>query len=195
MYGIFLDIETTGLNFEIHKAIEIGFKIVDLSTGLIMAGYESVVQQPPEVWDKKDNESIKINGFTWEKLLTGKFPSRVREEIIEIFTEFSVSRKNFFYLCQNPSFDRTFFAQIVDVETQEKKRWPYHWLDLASMYWVLQVKHFQNNQLPLPVDINLSKNSIAKHYGLPSETFPHGALNGVNHLMLCYEKVVGFSSH
>ena len=40
--------------------------------------------------------------------------------------------------------------------------------------------------------MNLSKNSIAQQFQLPIEEMPHSALNGVNHLLLCYRTVVGF---
>ena len=40
--------------------------------------------------------------------------------------------------------------------------------------------------------MNLSKNAIAQRFQLPIEETPHSALNGVNHLLLCYRTVVGF---
>ena len=38
----------------------------------------------------------------------------------------------------------------------------------------------------------LSKDKIAGAFALASEEKPHRARNGVNHLLLCYEAVVGF---
>lgn len=192
MLAIFLDIETTGLDPFVHKAIEIAFKIVDLSTGEELAAYSTIVKQPLEVWEKRDFKSIQINGFSWEKVQSGKLPVEVKQEIIRIFDRFSVGRKRFFFLCQNPSFDRNFFAQLIEVSVQEEKQWPYHWLDLASMYWALRVRNAQTNGSAMPETIDLSKNAVAEEYGLPAEEFPHGALNGVNHLILCYGKVIGF---
>ena len=38
--------------------------------------------------------------------------------------------------------------------------------------------------------VNLSKNTIARHYGMPPEEMPHCAINGVNHLIDCYSAVL-----
>ena len=37
-----------------------------------------------------------------------------------------------------------------------------------------------------------SKDKIAKSLNLPEEKKPHKAMRGVDHLLLCYEKTVGF---
>jgi oligoribonuclease len=192
MLAIFLDIEATGLDSFHHRVLEIAFKIVDIHSGEEKLTYQSIVKQPLEVWEKRDLTSIQINGFTWEKVLRGQEEKIIEQEIVEIFTDIKIERGKAVYICQNPAFDRGFFSQIVDVYTQEQHHWPYHWLDFASMYWVLQVKQFTQKHEPFPFEINLSKNAIAQHYQLPIETSPHCALNGVNHLILCYRKVVGF---
>jgi oligoribonuclease len=79
----------------------------------------------------------------------------------------------------------------VDVYTQEKLNWPYHWLDLASMYWVAFFQKKVSLGEPIPQKMSLSKNDIASQYQLPVEDLPHKALNGVNHLLLCYQAVLG----
>lgn len=188
MLAIFLDIESSGLDFFCHRALEVAFKIIDAQSGEEKYRYETVVKQPFEVWEKRDPISVGINGFTWEKVLTGKEESVIRQEIIQIFNTHHIERGKAIYICQNPAFDRGFFSQLVDTYTQEQNYWPYHWLDFASMYWALQVK-----QGATPSDeMALSKNSIAQHYQLPVEPYPHCAINGVNHLLLCYRTVVGF---
>jgi oligoribonuclease len=192
MQAIFLDIETTGLDPYRHRVVEIAFKILDPQTGEVRLTYQSIVKQPDGVWDSRDPSSVEINGFTREKMLLGQEEVVVKQEIVQIFTDLKIERGKAFYVCQNPSFDRGFFSQIVDVYTQENHHWPYHWLDFASMYWALQVQDYKNTQFP--TEINLSKNSIAEQFELPTETLPHAALNGVNHLILCYEKVVGFKA-
>ncbi|EKE08172.1 MAG: hypothetical protein ACD_17C00306G0003 [uncultured bacterium] len=70
--------------------------------------------------------------------------------------------------------------------------WPYHWLDLASMYWAIAMKKATQNQGPLPWVTGVSKDQIAAQYRLPEEKKPHRAMNGVEHLLLCYEAIVGF---
>lgn len=189
MLAIFLDIEATGLDFFQHRAIDIALKIVDLSTGEVKGTYQSVIKQSEEVWERRDPVSMAVNGYVWETVVKGKFPSEIREEIIALFSKFGIAKGSAFYICQNPAFDRGFFSQIIDLYTQEKLKWPYHWLDLASMYFALVV----HAKTSLPETINLSKNEIASVYHLPPESTPHKAINGVDHLILCYEAVVGFS--
>lgn len=188
MLAIFLDMEATGLDFIQHRAIDIALKVVDLSSGVEKGVYQSVIRQPEEIWERRDPASMEINGYTWETVEQGKSPEAVKDDIIALFGSLKIAKGNAFYICQNPAFDRGFFSHIIDLYTQEKMGWPYHWLDLASMYWAL-VAH---NQKPIPESLNLSKNEIANAYHLPPEATPHKALNGVDHLILCYKAVVGF---
>lgn len=192
MLGIFLDIESSGLDSYRHRVLEVAFKIIDLNDGDEKYSYVSIVRQPLEVWEKRDPISIEVNGFTWDKVLQGKEEGLIKEELIAIFKQLQIERGKAVYICQNPSFDRGFFAQLVPVYVQEQYQWPYHWLDFASMYWALLVKELNEKNVALPQEINLSKNTIAQQYGLPAEVTPHSAMNGVNHLILCYQKVVGF---
>jgi len=192
MLAIFLDTETTGLDVLKHRVIEIAFKIVSLETGIVVSTYQSIVKQSQEVWNKRDPSSVEVNGFTWEKVQTGQEEADVGKEITAILKASKITRGQAVFICQNPSFDRAFFAQLVPVYTQEELLWPYHWLDFASMYWSLTVKELKKNQQPIPKELSLSKNSIATRFNLPIEEHPHSALNGVNHLLLCYQTVVGF---
>lgn len=192
MQAIFLDTETTGLNPHLHRLLEIAFKVVDMHHGYEKLTYQAIVKQPLAVWEQRDLGSVEVNGFTWDKVLEGKDEDVVRQEILQIFSDLKIQRGSAVYICQNPSFDRSFFAQLIDIKMQEQNKWPYHWLDFASMYWALQVKAYRDIGDPFPQDINLSKNSIAQRYQLPTEPMPHSALNGVDHLLLCYRKVIGF---
>jgi len=192
MQAIFLDTETTGLDPLSHRLLEIAFKIVDVPSGYEKLTYQAIVKQPLNVWERRDPTSVEVNGFTWEKVQLGKDEAIVREEIIQIFTDLQIERSSSVYICQNPAFDRNFFSQLIDLYTQEKKQWPYHWLDFASMFWALQVKAHREIKQPFPQQMSLSKNAIAGHNGLPIEAHPHSALNGVDHLLLCYRTVVGF---
>lgn len=192
MIGVFLDTETNGLNAQTHKVLELAFKIIDLSSGKLLEEYQTFVAQPIESWEKSDQESLRINGFTWAEVSKGKTPRHVSQAIIDIFTKCGIRRKKAVFICQNPSFDRAFFSQLIDADTQELLNWPYHWLDLASMHWAVTMEKAKLGQGPLPWDAGLSKDLIAAHHKLPGEAKPHRAMNGVNHLVLCYEAVVGF---
>lgn len=186
MLAIFLDIETTGLDSCKHCVVDIAFKIIDLTTTNEVASYQSLVTMPKECWDKRDPKSIEINGFTWEKVQQGKEPAEVAKEITDILNSVGVKRGEAVYICQNPAFDRAFFNTIIDVYTQESFLWPYHWLDLASMYWVSLVKGDK-----VPERVELSKNAIAESFHLPKENRPHTAISGVDHLIECYQAVLG----
>ncbi len=193
MYGIFLDTETTGLDPRKHAVLEIAFKVVDLSTNELVASYSSIIKLPKTAWKQRDLHSTEVNGFTWEELEMGQPATNVGRDIIDILCRLNVKRENAVFICQNPSFDRSFFSQLIDVYTQEELHWPYHWLDLASMFWAITVdKALKNGERP-PEVLSFSKNNIAKTYSLPPEKDPHKAMNGVDHLILCYQKVLGFS--
>ncbi len=192
MIGVFLDTETNGLNSQIHKILELAFKIVDLRSGESKEEYQTLIAPSIESWEKSDQESLRINGFTWNEVSKGKTPRQVSQTIIDLFTKFGVRRKKAVFICQNPSFDRVFFSQLIDPDTQELLSWPYHWLDLASMYWALSLNKAKRNQGPFPWETGFSKDLIAAQYNLAAEEKPHRAMNGVKHLLLCYEAVVGF---
>ncbi|MBN2478749.1 MAG: 3'-5' exonuclease [Parachlamydiales bacterium] len=192
MLGIFLDTETNGLNPKIHKIIEIAYKIIDLYSGETKEVYTSVVSQPEDVWEKSNLDSLKINGFTYDEVKKGQNEQIVATQIIKSYEKHKINNENSVFICQNPSFDRTFLFQIIDAETQNLLNWPYHWLDLASMYWSIAIKNAAKQKNYFPWETGFSKDLIASHYNLPSEKKPHRALNGVDHLILCYKSVVGF---
>lgn len=191
MLGIFLDIETTGLDPTKHCVIDIAFKIIDLSSGKLRNTFSSVVKPSSAAWSHCDPISLQINGYTWEQVSLGLDPKFVGEEIIHLFTAIPIERGKAVFICQNPAFDRGFFTQLVDVYTQEKLNWPYHWLDLASMYWAIFNQKTLKEGVMLPEKMSLSKNDIAKGYNLSVEADPHRAMNGVDHLILCYKAVLG----
>lgn len=192
MLVIFLDIETTGLDVSVHHPIDIAFKIVEASTGETKAAYQSVIKPTSVEWNARDLNSMAINGYTSEEVQQGKDLHTVANEIIESFCHQNIARGKSLFICQNPGFDRAFFAKIIDVYSQDKLKWPYHWLDLASMHWALFSQKLKEEKKPFPFEMNFSKNSIAEYFSLPIEETPHKAINGVNHLLLCYKAVVGF---
>lgn len=193
MLGIFLDTETNGLNAFKHKTVEIAFKIIDLETERLVDSYSSIVSHTYQDWQNSTLESLQINGFRFEDLSSGKTPKTISEEIQDCFTKNAIRRGEAVFICQNPSFDRAFFSQLIDADLQEKKFWPYHWLDLASMYWTASlIKKRQDPSIEYPWKTGLSKDLIAKTYHIPPENKPHRAMNGVDHLILCYKTIVGF---
>lgn len=191
MLGIFLDSETNGLNAAVHRPIDIACKIVDFSTERIVGSYQSIIKIPFESWMAKDPASIKINGYTWEMVSSGKDAAIVSQDIVALFIKLKVQRGGAVFICQNPSFDRAFFNLLVDVYMQEQLNWPYHWLDFASMYWTKLVQSTLDQGKVLPEKFSVSKNDIAQAYHLEPEASPHRAMQGVDHLILCYQALFG----
>ena len=60
------------------------------------------------------------------------------------------------------------------------------------MYWAITLQKVKKGESPPPWQTGFSKDLIAEIYHLPKEAKPHRAMNGVSHLLLCYEAVVGF---
>lgn len=182
MLGLFVDIETTGLDPMLHAPIDIAILAVDLNDCKLLDTYQSLICQSRQAWEKSDPESLQVNGYTFEAISGGKSPDRAAEEIIDFFNRLGVKRGEALFICQNPAFDRSFFNQLISVYEQESFGWPYHWLDLASMYW-------NTLKSPYPKPMSLSKNTIAKVYGIAPEERPHHAIRGAEHLFLCYKAV------
>lgn len=193
MIGIFLDIETNGLNPFKHRILQIAFKIIELENGTELYKYEAVIAQDKNNWRLSDPSSLKINNFSYEEIRKGKPASMVAIEIINIFQAHHLIRGKSVFICQNPSFDRAFFGQLIDPDMQESMRWPYYWLDLASMYWAESIRKGRQHSSSLPWVTGFSKDNIATVYHLPLESKPHRAMNGVDHLLLCYKAVIGFA--
>ena len=60
------------------------------------------------------------------------------------------------------------------------------------MYWAKCLTNKDSKTMLFPWETGFSKDLIATQHNLPSEKKPHRALNGVDHLILCYKTVVGF---
>ena len=126
MLGVFLDTETNGLNPHKHCILELAYKIIDVETGELKAEYEAVIAQTETNWGRTHPSSIEVNGFTWEEISRGSSPEKVAGATITAFAQNGVRRGNAVFICQNPSFDRAFFSQLIDPDLQESLGWPYH---------------------------------------------------------------------
>jgi oligoribonuclease len=188
--GVFLDLETNGLDPWVHVPVEAAMRIVDLETGERLASYTAMVQCSHEEWLRSDPESLRVNRLSWEDLDSQPSAQEVGRNLSELFARFRIRRGEAVFVCQNPSFDRAFFSRFIPVTEQELQGLPYHWLDLASMYWAKVVEARQRGEHP--IFTGFSKDRIAQALGLPPEEQPHRALNGVDHLLICYERVVGW---
>jgi oligoribonuclease len=194
MLGIFLDLETNGLDVTQHRIIDFACKIVDLETMELKGELQSVIRQPEDIWEASDPSSLKVNGYTWERVCTGISEAEINILIKQLWKKLQIRRGDAVYICQNPSFDRPYFAQLVPIYEQEKKQWPYHWLDFASMHWALALDAANKEGSGFPKNIPLSKDSIALAHKLPTEAKPHKAMNGVDHLLMLYSHIVAHAT-
>lgn len=185
MIGIFLDTETSGVDWNHHEILEIAFSLIDLATGSLLLQFSSLVKISLTAWKKANPESLKFTGITWEDVEGGKSKHELAQEIVEIFKKYHLTRGKAVFICQNPSFDRIFFSHLISPTEQEKHDFPYIWLDLASMHWAVRL----SKGTPIS-HITLSKDDIATFYKLPREKRPHRAQQGVDHLIACYKKVI-----
>ena len=62
------------------------------------------------------------------------------------------------------------------------------------MYWGIETRRIIAEGKEGPRTISLSKDEIARRHKLKAEARPHRAMKGVEHLLLCYEAIVGFPS-
>ena len=167
------------------------FRLIHLETGEEIASFTSLVYQDQVVWENSDPQSLEVNGFRREMVDQGRREGDVAADIKTIFEKCDVRRGQAVFICQNPSFDRVFFSQLISPDEQEELNWPYHWLDLASMHWGRTIADGEM----LPWVTGFSKDQIAQTYGLPAEAAPHRAMGGVDHLILCYDQVIGFPAN
>jgi len=190
--GIFLDTETSGLDPQKHVILEIAFKLVDMVRGKIIGSYQSIADVSPEEWQRASPEALKVNGFKWEDVVGQKPLKEIGSEIKREFENYKIDKENACYFCQNPTFDRAFFTHIFSEEEQCKNQWPYHWLDLASINWGLEMQRYVSGESKEFRQGGFSKDKIAARHGLPPEDTPHRAMNGVDHLLEIYRHIVGF---
>jgi len=189
--AIFLDIETDGLDPDMHVALEIACVCVNLHTMECLFEYTSFINCSHREWCfGSDPKALAINGISFEDVKDAPQPSEVCNDLADLFLSYELDKTNSVIICQNPSFDRSFFSQIMTVETQVELDLPYHWLDLASMAWM---KLFAKDVKYLDGIAPLSKDNLAQQFGIPPEEKPHRALNGVKHLIECYKALLSFN--
>ena len=196
MKAIFLDIETNGLDHYVHDALEIAVVVYDLHNMLCLFEYSSLIHCSEFEWENQsDLGALQVNGIKYEDVEHAKMHKEVCDDLAELFLSYEIHKTNSVFICQNPSFDRVFFNHIMPVEVQKELELPYHWLDLASMYFMenLVPKQVNGRTVRYHPHINTipcSKDAIASYYGLPNEEKPHRAMNGVKHLIDCYKALI-----
>lgn len=184
MRAAFIDIETNGLNFNLHVPLEIAVIGCDLNSTTPCFTYNTFIQCSKQDFESSQQDALKVNGITYEDVKDAPTYFQVMNEMEEKFKTHNIVRNKALLICQNPSFDRPFFHKIVPEDHMRNLNFPYHWLDLASMYWM---KYYYDRSF---IDeLSLSKDAIAKSLELPEEIKPHRAYNGAKHLMDSYNSL------
>lgn len=186
MKAVFVDIETTGLDFEKHVALDLCVAIVNLDVRDEMHTFMRFIRCSEQDWENADPEAMKINNILRDAhdIISSSIES-VASDLAVFLEDHGIVRDKAFFICQNPSFDRVFFHRILPQRVMSDLNMPYHWLDLASMYW----SKYYACCYPTPEEISLSKDSIARCLGLEEEPKPHTSLGGVHHLIKCYNRL------
>jgi len=184
MLGIFLDTETTGLSADSAKILSLAFRVIDLVTGEELGSFSTHIKHPKKVWDDAHPRALEVNGMSWKK---DGHKGKNQKETMKLVTAklFALikDRKSCF-ICQNPSFDKSFFNKLIPNDIQRRYKLPYHWLDLASMFLMHSIKSGTLSNVK-----SLSKDNIAKALGLVKEDDIHTAMGGVDRLILCFNKL------
>lgn len=186
---IFIDIETTGLDPFLDLPLDICVKVVDAKTFHEDFSFSSLISYDKELLDTFDDIGAQFHGLSKEDLNSGMPAEEVQKVLLKYFKDAGLNLHNSVFFCQNPSFDRPFFYKIINSKTLNEIKMPYHWLDLASMFWAFQIM-----QKLLNFSFILSKDNIARHLGLDPEFMPHRAERGVDHLIKCYKAMVDYVS-
>lgn len=155
------DIETTGLDDQIHEIVEIGLAMVDQNTLALLDEFEIKVR--PIHLETAETAALELNGYNekdWVnaselKTAIGLYAKRTAEAI---------------FLGHNMTFDWSFLSRAFK-KTDTKILMDYHRIDLFSLAW------FKAPSLPGLTQLNLNK--LCKYFRIPEEPKPHRALNGV----------------
>lgn len=174
--------ETTGLDPAKDVPLEMAIVILNADDLSQIYSVEYLIKQNDAVLDKLGDIGTKVHGIDRRDLSDAYNPYQVFLAVHDAFTFMKISKENAVFVCQNPSFDRQFFNQIFPEEYRIAEGWPYHWLDLASMFWIKE---------QLPEYMLLSKDNIAWRLGIEAEAKPHKAMQGVKHLIKCYMELAG----
>lgn len=197
MRAVFIDVETTGLDFDRHVPLDVGAVVVDLHNMSCIATYYELIKCYSIQWDHADHQALEVNGFDIDNHFASKESWEVGNELLEFLVHHGILRGQSIFICQNPSFDRIFIHKLISQKKMNDFNLPYHWLDLASMYWIKALdinKPVNGHTLKKHSPISLSKDTIASMLGIPKEAKPHKGLQGAEHLFECYKALVKLPS-
>jgi DNA polymerase III epsilon subunit family exonuclease len=174
----FIDVETTGLNPDLHEIIELGVVLVrqipqeGKGPALeVISEYEYKII--PERLFNADPESLKINGYTPEKWTDAK-------PLKEVMEDFSVRTKSASFVAHNVAFDLEFIKRAFE-HAGVKSQMHYHRIDTISLAFA---KLYHDPKVE-----KFSLRFLCEYFGIKNEN-AHTALSDARATFELYQKLV-----
>ncbi|MBI4118904.1 MAG: 3'-5' exonuclease [Parcubacteria group bacterium] len=156
------DVETTGLDYQLHEIIEIGLILADQKTLKVLDEW-SVKVKPRKIKTAAE-AALKVAGYNkldWLGAITLK----------EAMEAYSKKTKNAIFVAQNSFFDWSFLSEAFK-STGIEDHTDYHRVDLFTIGW------FNSSKLKGLKKFTLKE--MCRYFGLEPEPLPHRAPNGAH---------------
>lgn len=151
---LFVDLETTGLDFDKHEIVEIGCLLVDGRSLEILNKYHARIN--PEHLETADPEGLKISGYSEDKWKDAKPLKKALKEIVKLAPEAMIAG-------WKVDFDWWFLDKYLK-KFRIKHNFDYHLIDVISIaYSHFRVEN-QPEELSLGDVCKLLKVSIHKKH-------------------------------
>lgn len=169
---VFVDLETTGLNPEIHEIIEIGCVVVSGRTFEVVQKYERKII--PENFTTADKDALQISGYTKEKWKNAV-------DIKTSLSEFAEIAPDAMLVGWNITFDWSFLVKAFD-KHDIFPQFDYHRIDAMSVAYALLYKDEEV--------LSLGLRKVAKKYDIAMDPEFHGALEDANATYLILKELM-----
>jgi len=156
------DVETTGLDANIHEIVELGLLVVEQKTLKTLDHYEVKIR--PVNMKNAARQALVVCGYNereWRKAVD-------LETAMHIYSE---KTKDAIFVAHNVYFDWSFITRAFQ-KTGIEDYMDYHRIDLFTSAWAKA----QLGLLPKLSRFNLS--DICKYFDIKPEPHPHRAING-----------------
>lgn len=167
------DVETTGLDHELHEIIEIGLVVADQKSLKVLDEW-SVKIKPRKIKTAAE-PALKVAGYNkldWLKAVSLR-------EAMEVYSK---KTKNAVFVAQNSFFDWAFLSQAFK-ETGVEDHIDYHRVDLFTVGWS------RSRELHGLKKFTLKE--MCRHFNIEPEPTPHRALNGARKALEVLRKLKG----
>jgi DNA polymerase III epsilon subunit family exonuclease len=176
----FIDVETTGLNPDVHEIIELGVvlarQIPQEGKGPALEVVEEFEYKIiPERLFNADPESLKINGYTSEKWTDAK-------PLKEVMEDFAKRTQGASFVAHNVSFDLEFIKRAFE-RAGVKNLMHYHKIDTISLAFA---KLYHD-----PKAEKFSLRFLCEYLGIKNES-AHTAISDARATFELYQKLINF---